>query len=69
MRIGTRPARHSVCSQRDGNVDVSAKHHGVGNGQEMRSVLVQVAVVQSFVTLTSVDTITLIVDIQIMKGA
>ena len=28
------------CSQGDGEVDVSAKHHVVGNGTEMRSVLV-----------------------------
>ena len=36
-------ARHLVCSQRDGKVDVSAKHHGVGNVKEMRSVLVEQA--------------------------
>ena len=31
---------HLICSQGVGQVDVSATHHGVGNGKGMRSVLV-----------------------------
>ena len=38
--LGTKQARHLVCSQGDGKVDVSAEHHSVGSGTEMRSVLV-----------------------------
>ena len=33
-------AEHLVCSQGKGKGDVSAKHHGVGIGEEMWSVLV-----------------------------
>ena len=57
-------ARHFVCSQGDGKVDVSAKHHGVGNGTEMRGryFLGKARMVQRFVTQLSLDRITMKID-------
>ena len=38
--LGSGQGRHLACGHGDGKADVSARHHGVENGKEMRAVLV-----------------------------